>query len=149
MEKTLNNLLNNLKTNKIMKTKKQEPKKGLISNQSGDEKVNKAKGLMKDALDLLKEVETEEVKKSENGISREKWEKSIIRTNIMHHILNAINEDYKEIELSNTADFMELGEDAFIKNVHEKLRETLSPTEKQMWINGYLLALTQQNKRMV
>ena len=47
-------------------------------------------------------------------------------------------------ELPNPADFMKLGEDAFIKNVHEKLRETLSTTEKQMWINGYLLALTQQ-----
>ena len=50
-------------------------------------------------------------------------------------------------ELPNSADFMKLGEDAFNKNVHEKLRETLSPKEKQMWINGYLLALTQQNKR--
>ena len=50
-------------------------------------------------------------------------------------------------EIPNPADFMKLGEDAFNKNVHEKLRETLSPTEKQMWINGYLLALTQQNKR--
>jgi methyltransferase-like protein len=50
-------------------------------------------------------------------------------------------------ELPNPADFMQLGEDAFNKNVHEKLRETLSPIEKQMWINGYLLALTEQNKR--
>lgn len=49
-------------------------------------------------------------------------------------------------ELSNPSDFMKLGEDAFNKNVHKKLRETLSPTEKQMWINGYLLALTQQNE---
>jgi hypothetical protein len=49
-------------------------------------------------------------------------------------------------ELPNPADFMKLGEDAFNKNVHEKLRETLSPTEKQMWINGYLLALTEQNQ---
>jgi len=45
-------------------------------------------------------------------------------------------------ELPNPKDFMKLGEDAFIKNVHEKLRETLSPNEKQMWISGYLLALT-------
>lgn len=50
-------------------------------------------------------------------------------------------------ELPNPADFMRLGEDAFQNNVHEKLRETLSSTEKQMWINGYLLALTQQNKK--
>ncbi len=47
-------------------------------------------------------------------------------------------------ELPNPAEFMKLGEDAFNKNIHEKLRETLSPTEKQMWINGYLLALTEQ-----
>lgn len=50
-------------------------------------------------------------------------------------------------ELPNPADFMQLGEDAFNKNVHEKLKETLSANEKQMWISGYLLALTQQNKR--
>lgn len=68
-------------------------------------------------------------------------------------------EDYKRLnnlktnktkttkELPNPADFMQLGEDAFNKNVHEKLRETLSATEKQMWISGYLLALTQQNKK--
>jgi hypothetical protein len=50
-------------------------------------------------------------------------------------------------ETPNPADFMMLGEKAFEENVHEKLRETLSPTEKQMWISGYLFALTQQNKR--
>jgi hypothetical protein len=53
----------------------------------------------------------------------------------------------KQNETPNPADFMQLGEKAFEENVHEKLRETLSPTEKQMWISGYLLALTQQNKR--
>jgi len=45
-------------------------------------------------------------------------------------------------ELPNPAEFMQLGEKAFEENVHEKLKETLSPTEKQMWISGYLLALT-------
>jgi hypothetical protein len=50
-------------------------------------------------------------------------------------------------ETPNPADFMQLGEKAFEENVHEKLRETLSPNEKQMWISGYLLALTQQNKK--
>jgi hypothetical protein len=50
-------------------------------------------------------------------------------------------------EEPNPADFMKLGEDEFNKNVHEKLRETLSTNEKQMWISGYLLALTQQSKR--
>jgi hypothetical protein len=50
-------------------------------------------------------------------------------------------------EIPNPAEFMMLGETAFEENVHEKLRETLSPTEKQMWLSGYLLALTQQNKK--
>jgi predicted kinase len=35
-------------------------------------------------------------------------------------------------EIPNPAEFMMLGETAFEENVHEKLRETLSPTEKQM-----------------
>ena len=48
----------------------------------------------------------------------------------------------KKNETPNPAEFMQLGEKAFNKNVHEKLRETLSPNEKQMWISGYLLALT-------
>jgi hypothetical protein len=51
------------------------------------------------------------------------------------------------IEIPNPAEFMLLGETAFEENVHEKLRETLSPTEKQMWLSGYLLALTKQSKR--
>ena len=54
-------------------------------------------------------------------------------------------ENNTERELPNPADFMKMGEDAFVKNVHEKLRETLSPTEKQMWINGYLLGSIQNN----
>jgi hypothetical protein len=57
-----------------------------------------------------------------------------------------MEENLKPNELPNPADFMMLGEKAFEENVHEKLRETLSPTEKQMWISGYLLALTQQNE---
>jgi len=48
----------------------------------------------------------------------------------------------KKNETPNPAEFMQLGEKAFEENVHEKLRETLSPNEKQMWISGYLLALT-------
>jgi hypothetical protein len=62
---------------------------GLRFNPSGDEKVNRAKQLMADVLDLLKEVETEEVEKSENGISRESWEKGILRTNAIGNILDA------------------------------------------------------------
>ena len=50
-------------------------------------------------------------------------------------------------ELPNPADFIMLGEKAFEENVAEELRNKLSATEKQMWINGYLLALTEQNKR--
>ena len=56
-------------------------------------------------------------------------------------------ENLKPNELPNPADFMMLGEKAFEENVHKKLRETLSPNEKQMWISGYLLALTKQSKR--
>jgi hypothetical protein len=40
-----------------------------------------------------------------------------------------------------------LGETAFQQNVAEELRNKLSPTEKQMWLSGYLLALTKQSKR--
>lgn len=56
-------------------------------------------------------------------------------------------ENTKTNELPNPADFMMLGEKEFEENVHEKLREILTPNEKQMWISGYLLALTQQNKK--
>lgn len=62
---------------------------GLSFNPSGDEKVHKAKRLMADALDLLKEVEIEEVEKCENGISRESWEKGIFRTNAFNKIVDA------------------------------------------------------------
>ena len=58
-----------------------------------------------------------------------------------------VDKEKQVAEIPDPSHFMKLGEEAFIKNVHEKLRETLSPTEKQMWISGYLLSLTQQNKR--
>jgi hypothetical protein len=61
--------------------------------------------------------------------------------------LNEVQLNQSKQETINPADFMQLGEKAFEENVHEKLRETLSPNEKQMWISGYLLALTQQNKK--
>jgi hypothetical protein len=51
------------------------------------------------------------------------------------------------IEIPNPAEFMMLGETAFKQNVAEELRNKLSPTEKQMWLSGYLLALTKQSKR--
>ena len=50
-------------------------------------------------------------------------------------------------EIPNPVEFMMLGETAFQQNVAEELRNKLSPTEKQMWLSGYLLSLTQQNKR--
>lgn len=46
-------------------------------------------------------------------------------------------------------DFMQLGEDAFNMNISEKLRKSLSQTEKQMWINGYLAALIELNKKTI
>jgi len=57
-------------------------------------------------------------------------------------------ENLKPNKLANSADFMMLGEKAFEENVHEKIRETLSLNEKQMWISGYLLALTKQIKQI-
>jgi hypothetical protein len=51
------------------------------------------------------------------------------------------------IEIPNPAEFMMLGETAFQQNVAEELRNKLSPTEKQMWLSGYLLALTEQFKK--
>lgn len=61
--------------------------------------------------------------------------------------LEDVNKEKEVAQILDPSYFMQLGEDAFNKNVHEKLRETLSATEKQMWISGYLLALTQQNKK--
>lgn len=67
-------------------------------------------------------------------------------------IINSLN--YKDIlsnveqeELTDPIAFMMMGETAFQQNVAEELRNKLSPTEKQMWISGYLLALTKQSKR--
>jgi hypothetical protein len=72
------------------------------------------------------------------SMSLENWKK------LVELSVKVINNYYGIIQ--NPADFMQLGEKAFEENVHEKLRETLSPNEKQMWISGYLLALTQQNE---
>jgi len=56
---------------------------GLTFNPSGDEKVHKAKQLMAEALDLLKEAEEE---KSKNGIT---WEANVFRTNAFNKIVDA------------------------------------------------------------
>lgn len=58
---------------------------GLTFNPSGDEKVNKAKQLMADALDLLKEVEIEKA----DSFSRESWEANVFRTNAFNKIVDA------------------------------------------------------------
>lgn len=58
---------------------------GLTFNPSGDEKVHKAKQLMADALDLLKEVEEE---KSKRGVAVT-WEANVFRTNAFNKIVDA------------------------------------------------------------
>jgi hypothetical protein len=61
---------------------------GLTFNASGDEKVNKAKMLMADALDLLKEAEAEKAKLSV-GYSTASWEANVFRTNAFNKIVDA------------------------------------------------------------
>ena len=59
---------------------------GLTFNPSGDEKVNKAKKLMADSLDLLQEVELE---KSDYGKIKPNWEANVFRTNAFNKIVDA------------------------------------------------------------
>jgi hypothetical protein len=59
---------------------------GLTFNPSGDEKVNRAKRLMADALDLLKEVEAE---KTDGGKAMSSWEANVFRTNAFNKIVDA------------------------------------------------------------
>ena len=59
---------------------------GLTFNPSGDEKVNKAKQLMADALDLLKESEAE---KTDNGNAIVSWESNVLRTEAFNSIVRA------------------------------------------------------------
>lgn len=61
---------------------------GLTFNPSGDEKVNKAKQLMADALDLLKEAEAEKAKLSV-GNAMASWEANVFRTNAFNKIVDA------------------------------------------------------------
>ena len=61
---------------------------GLTFNPSGDEKVNKAKQLMADALDLLKEAEAEKAKSS-TGNKIASWEANVFRTNAFNKIVDA------------------------------------------------------------
>ena len=59
---------------------------GLTFNPSGDEKVNKAKRLMADALDLLKEVENG---KTVNGNVTPTWNSNVFKTNAFNKIVDA------------------------------------------------------------
>jgi hypothetical protein len=59
---------------------------GLTFNPSGDEKVNRAKRLMADALDLLKEVEAE---KTDGGKAMSSWEANVFRTNAFNKTVDA------------------------------------------------------------
>ena len=59
---------------------------GLTFNPSGDEKVNKAKQLMADALDLLQQAELE---KSDYGKVTQGWEANVFRTNAFNKIVDA------------------------------------------------------------
>jgi hypothetical protein len=59
---------------------------GLTFNPSGDEKVNKAKQLMADALDLLQQAELE---KSDYGKTKQDWEANVFRTNAFNKIVDA------------------------------------------------------------
>jgi len=59
---------------------------GLTFNSSGDVKVHKAKQLMAEALDLLKESEQE---KTDNGKKMQAWEANVFRTNAFTKIIDA------------------------------------------------------------
>jgi len=71
---------------------------GLTFNPSGDEKVNRAKQLMADAIDLLKDVEIE---KTENGNKMISWEVNVFRTNAFNKIVDAQMALVKYITWSN------------------------------------------------
>ena len=59
---------------------------GLSFNPSGDEKVNKAKRLMADALNLLKESQLE---KTDSENKMQSWEANVFRTNAFNKIVDA------------------------------------------------------------
>ncbi len=59
---------------------------GLTFNSSGDEKVNEAKQLMADALDLLQQAELE---KSDYGKITQSWEASVFKTSAFNKIVDA------------------------------------------------------------
>jgi hypothetical protein len=59
---------------------------GLTFNTSGDKKVNQAKKLMAEALDLLQQAELE---KSDYGKIMQSWEANVFRTNAFNKIVDA------------------------------------------------------------
>jgi hypothetical protein len=59
---------------------------GLTFNPSGDDKVNQAKKLMADALDLMQQAELE---KTDYGKKMQSWESSVFRTNAFNKIIEA------------------------------------------------------------
>jgi len=59
---------------------------GLTFNPSGDKKVNQAKKLMAEALDLLQQAELE---KSDYGKIMQSWEENVFRTNAFNKIVDA------------------------------------------------------------
>jgi hypothetical protein len=71
---------------------------GLTFNPSGDEKVNRAKQLMAEALDLLKEAEEE---KTDNGKAMQSWEADVFRTNAFNKIVDAQMSLVKYITFNN------------------------------------------------
>jgi hypothetical protein len=59
---------------------------GLNFNPSGEDKVGRAKQLMADALDLLKEAEQE---KTDFGNKMQSWEANVFKTNTFNKIVDA------------------------------------------------------------
>jgi hypothetical protein len=59
---------------------------GLTFNPSGDAKVNRAKQLMAEALDLLTETEQQ---KTDFGAKTQSWEANVFRTNAFNKIVDA------------------------------------------------------------
>lgn len=90
LEKINENPIARISAKKIMEIKPQtfgEKAVGLTFNPSGNQKVNRAKQLMADALDLLKEAEKE---KSESFVNElVDWESNVFRTQAFNKIIDA------------------------------------------------------------
>lgn len=71
---------------------------GLTFNPSGDEKVNKAKRLMAEAIDLLNEAENE---KTNGGQAMQSWTSNVFKTNAFNKIVDAQMALVKYITFNN------------------------------------------------